>query len=97
MVTLDELIGYTTAIGSATRESGNIVGNSLKSIFARLTTNQSSIDALNAIGISINDIEGNVKSASQIITELQGAWAGLTDAERQRTAVGVAGIYQLSR
>ncbi len=26
MVTFDEMIGYTTAIGTATRESGNIVG-----------------------------------------------------------------------
>ena len=74
---------------SATRESGSIVGNSLKSIFARLTTNQSSVSALEKIGISINDVEGNVKSASTVIGELQQAWGGLTDAQRQQTAVGV--------
>lgn len=62
-----------------------------------MTTNSNSVSALEAIGISINDVEGNVKSASTVITELQGKWNDLSDAQRQQTAVGVAGIYQLSR
>ncbi|WP_283164675.1 phage tail tape measure protein [Lysinibacillus sp. BPa_S21] len=96
-VSLDELLGYTTAIGAATRESGNIVGNSLKTIFSRITTNDSAIGALNDINISINDMEGNVKPVSKIIGEIAGKWDKLTDAERQNTSVKVAGVYQLSR
>lgn len=96
-VSLDELLGYTTAIGAATRESGNIVGNSLKTIFSRITTNSSAIGALNDIGISIEDIEGKVKPVSSIIQEIAGKWNQLSDAERQNTAVKVAGTYQLSR
>lgn len=84
-------------IGAATRESGNIVGNSLKTIFSRITTNSSAIGALNDIGISINDIEGNVKPVSKIIGEIAGKWDSLSDAERQNTSVKVAGVYQLSR
>ncbi|UUV25845.1 phage tail tape measure protein [Lysinibacillus sp. FN11] len=96
-VSLDELLGYTTAIGAATRESGNIVGNSLKTIFSRITTNSSAIGALNDIGISIEDMEGKVKPVSSIIQEIAGKWNQLSDAERQNTAVKVAGTYQLSR
>lgn len=97
MVSLDDLLGYTTAIGSATRESGNIVGNSLKTIFARITTNDSAISALNEVGISINNIQGEVKPVSEILNELAGRWSSLTDAQRQNVSVGVAGVYQLSR
>lgn len=96
-VTLDELIGYTTAIGSATRESGNIVGNSLKTLFSRITTNESAISALNEIGISMQKSTGETKNASELITELAGRWDGLSEAEQRNSAVKIAGIYQLSR
>lgn len=73
------------------------MGNSLKTIFARITTNDSAIDALNSVGISITDLQGKVKPVSAILGELNEKWSGLTDAQRQNVSVGVAGVYQLSR
>lgn len=96
-VDLDSMLGYVTAIGVATRESGNIVGNSLKTIFSRMTTNSMAIGALNDIGISINDQAGNVRAVSDIIADLADKWDSLTESERQNTAVRVAGTNQLSR
>lgn len=96
-VELDTLLGYTTAIGTATRESGNIIGNSLKTIMARIVTNRSSVNALDAIGISMEKTSGEAKNAQELITELAGRWEGLTDAQRSHVSVGVAGINQLSR
>lgn len=96
-VSLDEVLGYTTAIGVATRESGNIIGNSLKTIFARITTNSSAINALKDIGISTTDNAGNVREVSDIIGELAGRWNELTDAQRQNTSVGIAGMNQQNR
>ncbi|WP_086352673.1 phage tail tape measure protein, partial [Bacillus subtilis] len=96
-VELNDLIGYTTAIASTTRESGNIVGNSLKTIFARIGNNQSSIKALEQIGISVKTAGGEAKSSSELIEELAGKWDTLSDAQKQNTSIGVAGIYQLSR
>ncbi|RKJ72422.1 hypothetical protein D7X33_21395, partial [Butyricicoccus sp. 1XD8-22] len=87
----------TTAIGMATRESGNVIGNSLKSIFARITTNQSAISALEDIGISIYNTNGEIKTAQELIDETAKKWSTLTDEQRQNTSVGVAGVYQLSR
>lgn len=72
-VELNDLIGYTTAIASTTRESGNIVGNSLKTIFARIGNNQSSIKALEQIGISVKTAGGEAKSASDLISEVAGS------------------------
>ncbi|MCY9273600.1 phage tail tape measure protein [Bacillus inaquosorum] len=96
-VELNDLIGYTTAIASTTRESGNVVGNSLKTIFARIGNNQSSIKALEEIGISVKTAGGEAKSSSELIEELAGKWDTLSDAQKQNTSIGVAGIYQLSR
>ncbi|MCY9261589.1 phage tail tape measure protein [Bacillus spizizenii] len=96
-VELNDLIGYTTAIASTTRESGNIVGNSLKTIFARIGNNQSSIKALEQIGISVKTAAGEAKSSSELIEELSEKWDTLSDAQKQNTSIGVAGIYQLSR
>lgn len=44
---------YTTAIGEVSRESGSILGNSLKSIFSRITSVSGAIGALADIGISV--------------------------------------------
>ncbi|MEC1270927.1 phage tail tape measure protein [Bacillus vallismortis] len=96
-VELNDLIGYTTAIASTTRESGNIVGNSLKTIFARIGNNRSSIKALEEIGISVKTAGGEAKSSSELIEELAEKWDTLSDAQKQNTSIGVAGIYQLSR
>ncbi|MEG7377835.1 phage tail tape measure protein [Bacillus subtilis] len=96
-VELNDLIGYTTAIASTTRESGNVVGNSLKTIFARIGNNRSSIKALEEIGISVKTAGGEAKSSSELIEELAGKWDILSDAQKQNTSIGVAGIYQLSR
>lgn len=96
-VSLDENLGNITAITTATKESGAIVGNSLKTIYSRITTNDSAINALSEIGISIKDIEGNVRPVKSILDELAGRWTNLSAAQQQNTAIGVAGQYQLSR
>ncbi|GFN32608.1 phage tail tape measure protein [Paenibacillus xylaniclasticus] len=96
-VSLDELLGYTTAIQSATKESGAIVGNSLKTIFSRITTMSEAETALRDVGIAITDISGNVRDVSDILEELAGKWNTLSAAQQQNTGVTLAGRYQLNR
>jgi TP901 family phage tail tape measure protein len=94
---LEELLGYTTAIGSATRESGNVVGNSLKTIMSRIMTMPQAATALSDIGISITDMEGQVRPVANVIDELGRKWNTLSSEEQQNTAIKVAGMHQLSR
>ncbi|MEM4995025.1 transglycosylase SLT domain-containing protein [Priestia sp. SB1] len=54
-------------------------------------------DSLASIGISINDLEGNVKPVNTILGELSEKWNGLSDAQRQNMGVTLAGRNQLSR
>ncbi len=95
-VTVDELIGNITAIGEATRESGDRIGNGLKTIYSRLTSSDS-LDALTKIGVAIQDQNGDVLNATQLLENLSGKWEGLSAAQQQNTGVTVAGRYQLSR
>lgn len=95
---MEENVGHITAIGAVTMESGNVIGNSLKTIYSRLTTMKGSEDALDAINVSINDIAtGEVREVNDILGDLAGKWDTISDAERQNIAVKVAGRYQLSR
>lgn len=96
-VSIDELIGLISAIGITTRESGSVIGNSLKTILSRLTTMEPSINALAEIGINVKDASGEMRSSYDILEELAGKWNSLTSEQQQNLAVTLAGRYQLSR
>ncbi|MBU8607752.1 phage tail tape measure protein [Bacillus pumilus] len=66
-------------------------------MFARIGNNRSSIKALDQIGISVQTAAGEAKTSSELIGEVAEKWDSLSDAQKQNTSIGVAGIYQLSR
>lgn len=99
-VTMEELGGNTTAIGAVTQESGEIIGNSLKTIYSRITTMEPSIGVLDDLGISIKEMTENgieTKSVSKILGELAGQWDSLSNTQKQNIGVTIAGRNQLSR
>ena len=100
-VTLEENIGNITAIGAVTMESGKIIGNSLKTIYSRITTLPKVEEVLNDVGVAVKGIGVNgeeyVRPVNDILKDLAGSWHGLTDAKQQNIAVEVAGRFQLTR
>ncbi|ADM73688.1 tail length tape measure protein [Lactococcus phage 949] len=99
-VSMEEVAGATTAIGAVTQESGAIIGNSLKTIYSRITTMQPSIDILDSVGVSVRKIGENgveMKPVNDILGELAGKWSGLTEEQQQNIGVTIAGRNQLSR
>jgi TP901 family phage tail tape measure protein len=96
-VSMESLLGNSTAIMAATRESGAIVGNSLKTIYSRITTMSASKDILESVGISIHDMGGNVRSVTDILGELAGKFQSLSSEQQQNIGVTVAGRFQLNR
>ncbi|MFK3936699.1 phage tail tape measure protein [Alkalihalobacillus sp. NPDC078783] len=96
-MSLQELIGYSTAIGETTRESGNILGNSLKTIASRVTTMNPSIDALASVGVAVHDLEGNVRPVARILDDLGERWQTLNAEQQQSIGLQIAGRFQLSR
>lgn len=95
-VSLDELLAYTTAIGTVTRETGSILGNSLKSIFASLYSDKGA-SALAEVGIAVTDLNGENRKASDIISDLGNKWKSLSKTQQENTAISVAGKFQLTR
>lgn len=53
--------------------------------------------ALSNIGISINDMEGQIRPVSDILDDLGKKWNTLSKEEQQNTGIKVAGTHQLSR
>lgn len=96
-VSLEKSIGMTTAIGEVTRESGSVIGNSLKSIYSRITSIQPAIDAMAEIGINIRSSSGELRSVSDILDDLGGKWKSLSTEQQQNLGLQIAGRYQLSR
>ncbi|WP_212963894.1 phage tail tape measure protein [Siminovitchia fordii] len=96
-VSLEKSIGYTTAIAQVTRESGSVIGNSLKSIYSRITSIDGAVDLLNSIGISVKESSGEMRKVEDIIDELALQWNGLSAEMQQNLGLQIAGRYQLSR
>lgn len=92
-----------------TRESANTVGNSLKTLFARiqgLTLGETLEDgtdlnkyskALEKVGISIKDQQGELKDMNTILDEMMNKWDSLSRAEQVALAQTVGGVRQYTQ
>jgi len=94
--TLDDVIGYTTAIQTATKESGNVIGNSLKTTISR-TFSTDSEKVLAGVGIAIKDISGNVRDVNQIWGELAVKFKTLSSEQKQQIGLTIGSRYHLTR
>lgn len=98
-----------TTITSNTRESADVVGNSLKTLFARIqglqlgetlddgTTLNKYSEALNKIGISIYDASGDLKAMDNILDEMADKWGALNKVQQTALAQTVAGVRQYNQ
>lgn len=94
---------------SETRESAEVVGNALKTLFARIqglqlgetledgvTLNKYS-EALAKVGINVLDTNGNLKEMDAILNEMGAKWDTLGKAEQVALAQTVAGVRQYNQ
>lgn len=104
---------YATSILAAlvanTRQSADVIGTSLKTILARLQsvklgeTLEDGVEltkytsALNTIGVSVLDLNGNLRDADDILDDTAAKWDTLTKAQQASVAQTVAGTRQYSQ
>lgn len=105
-VSQDQLTAQLSTIISVTREAPESVGNSLKTIYARLgdlklgETLEDGVSlgdvsgSLEKIGVSVMDVNGDMRDMGDILEDLMGKWKDLTTAQQQAAAVKLAGKYQ---
>ena len=96
-VSFENLIGYTTAIKTSTRESGSVIGNSLKTIVIRLQSNAEAIREVEQAGVAVYGEDGQLRRAEDIINDIALKWDTLSKNQKVNIGVAVAGQRQYTR
>ena len=97
-VSYNDLVGIITAVSEKTGESGETIGNSVKTIVTRLRTNSEALRELEAIGIKLYDPStGQMKTASTLLFEVSNKWDALSENQKRNLTVAISGQRQISR
>ena len=92
------MIGLTTAVGTKTRESGQIIGNMLKSNMSRIYGgNKEASEGLQSLNVSPFTAQGNAREPIKVYTDIANAMAKLTEEEKAHVAQKLAGTHQNAR
>lgn len=76
---------------------GEKAGTALRSILTRLAAPpKEAATAMDALGISLTDSEGNMKSLDQVMAELRKAFGGLSETQQTQYAKSIAGQEAMS-
>lgn len=97
---LKQVEGYITSIAVATGKSGDEIGNSLRSIMARvyklgaegLEGEGKPEKMLHDMGVEVRDSSGNFRNFSAILTDLDVKWKTMSNTQKIATAQVVGGI-----
>ena len=94
-VSFDELLAAVTTVQERTQRGGAVIGNAFKTIFARLGRTDTLV-ALESLGISVLDAQGNVRDAVPLFRELAKELdtLGLRSVEAGEIIQKVAGVRQ---
>lgn len=95
-VSLEQFVGLVTAARQITSRSEAVIGNSLKTIFTRLDRS-STLDQLEALGISVRDASGAAKNALGIFNSVANSYKNLNREQQNQVAELGAGIFQINQ
>ena len=89
----------STAIGLMANSGikGSQAGTALRNLFTRMAKpTKDSAAAMEQLGVSLTDSEGNMKDFNTIMLELRDGFSGLSKAEKAQAASALAGQYGMS-
>jgi TP901 family phage tail tape measure protein len=89
----EQFLGMVTAIGAATRQSGQQIGTSLRFIFQR-SLRPSTEKTLSALGVAVRDTSGNFREFTDVISELASKWNAFTRSQQLAIAQAFGGARQ---
>ena len=96
-------------VTATTRQSADVVGTAFKTLFSRIqglslgetlddgTTLNKYSEALNAVGISIKEQNGELKDMDKILDEMGSVWSNLSKDQKVALAQTVAGVRQYNQ
>jgi len=95
-VSFNELASIITAIQEKTARGGAVIGNSLKTIFARIQ-DKAVLSDLQDMGIAVTGLQGDVLPALKILENLAAQMGGFSQIEQADISKKLGGIYQLDK
>lgn len=100
-MTFEELASVIAQVAETTRDGGSEIGNSIRTMLTRISKASTMADdvdnetinaaaaALDEIGIKVYETDGTFRDFTQIISELNEQWSGLTDSQQANIAFQV--------
>ncbi|MGG2091235.1 phage tail tape measure protein [Bacillus sp. S13(2024)] len=95
-VDMHELNAIVGTVTEATKQSGNEVGNFVKTVLPRLNSTKAQ-DALQAIGVAVRDSNGDLRKAVDIYGEVAKKMETMTTAQKTSTAEALSNKFHLTR
>ncbi len=106
-IDINKIIAYLTVVEETTRKSASVVGESFKSIFARIgkVTNGDAIDdmgediskvetTLRSLGIELRKSENEFRNYDEILDEVGAKWSSYSTVVQRQIATAFGGVYQ---
>lgn len=104
---LDKIIAYLTVVQETTQKSASVVGESFKSIFARMgkVTNGDAVDdmgediskvesTLRSLGIELRKSETEFRNFDEVLDEVGTRWQEFDSVTQRQIATAFGGVYQ---
>jgi TP901 family phage tail tape measure protein len=95
-VSFNELAAIITAVQEKTARGGAVIGNSFKTIFARIQ-DKAVLSDLQDMGIAVTTLQGDVLPALKILENLAAQMDGFSQIEQADISKKLGGIYQLDK
>ena len=103
-VSMDELLGMTTALTATTAKSGSRIGNALRTIFSRMQgRGQEGAEALGLVEEQLNNVDialrinqDTYRDTTQVLTDVADKWHELTEVQRSNIAFAMGGRRRYS-
>lgn len=79
-----------------TKESSELISNSLKSIYSRLESN-TIVEKLDVFGLNLINEDGDYLNSDQILKLLSEKWHSFSLEDKEKISIIVAGQYNISK
>jgi TP901 family phage tail tape measure protein len=91
---IDDSVGIIAALREQTRKSGREIGTFLKTIQTRIFAAGEARDAVEALGVEVENLDGSLRPTLAVLNDLKVAFDGLSEAQAANAAKAIAGIRQ---
>jgi TP901 family phage tail tape measure protein len=103
-ISIDELIGMTTALTASTAKSGNRIGRALRTVFSRMMGDAQGTGealgkvevALNSVGIAVRKDETTYRNLTDVMTDLASSWHDMDQVMQANIARAMGGRRRYS-